>query len=110
MVPSALRTAVALGMLAVAPQIRINIGPPPPLTAARVQEWADAVERHDAGQADESALKIAAWSGDELYQLFNEFRALEAFRKNPLIRRNAVNGVRYQAPRFEKNIMLLLRL
>jgi tetratricopeptide (TPR) repeat protein len=100
-----------IAALTVTPQVRItDFGPRAQLTGKQVETWIDAVERHQSGKADEPAQTIAEWSADELFELFNEFRALDAFRGNPLVRRDAANGMHYPAPQFAKNIAQLLRL
>jgi len=78
-------TVVVLSAVVTSAQFVSLHDPSKPLSAEQVQEWARAVAKHEKGQADEAANSIAAWSGDQLYLLFNELRALSAFQKNPLI-------------------------
>src|SRR5262245_10390508 len=105
-----LHIACAVTTLLVAQQLTFTLNPPPPLKASRIQEWADAVEKHEPGKPDDAARMISRWSADDLYQLFNELRALDAFAKNPLVTKAPLNGAKYPSPQFAKNIMLLLHL
>src|SRR5262245_5828313 len=97
----ALAAAVVLSSaMTLSAQFRPLFDPTKPLAAEQIQEWARAVEKHQPGQADEAANLVAGWSGDQLYLLFNELRALDAFQKNPLVARGPANGVRYAEAKY----------
>lgn len=50
--------------------------------------WLDAVDRHEAGDADPALLAAATWSGDDLRRLWTDVQLLVSFIERPTAKRH----------------------